>query len=119
MRLSREEKGTPMLVTHAHLFLVAVALAGVAAPDEKAEQEAIRQVEKAGGEISRGKNRSGGPVLGLNFADKCRDRDMTVIAHIRSLSWLILSESKITDASLKHLIGLKQLQALALDRTGV
>src|ERR1700676_3530697 len=53
------------------------------------------------------------------FAAAVKDAHLEPLGKLPRIGWLILGNKQVTDASLKHLTGLTQLQILILDGTKV
>ncbi len=99
--------------------LLLVMTAGVLRADE-AEDKAVKAIEKLGGMITRDEQTDGKPVIGVVFREKnVTDADLKELAALKQLQRLYLGNCKITDKGLKELTTLKELQTLYLRGTNV
>ncbi len=96
----------------------AVVLSGLVAPVARAddpEEEAIRTVERLGGNAYRDDNQVGRPVVTVQFPNNpITDKDLEVLARFRHLQGAHIGSPTLTDAGLKVLEGFPDLQWLDL-----
>src|SRR5690242_7446400 len=70
----------------------------------EAEERAVRAVQALGGKVSRDDEAPGKPVTGVILMDlNVTDAGLKELAGLKQLQWLILSGTKVTDAGLKEL----------------
>src|SRR4051794_41001541 len=96
--------------------LAVVLLCGVARADETA---AVKMVEKYRGEIERDEKQPNRPVIGVDLrGSQVTDAGLKELKELKQLQWLALDGCReLTDAGLKELKELKQLTKLDLRRT--
>src|SRR5262249_21300610 len=119
-------KEYPLMKT-AHWSLTGAALILALAPwmtvsirADEAEDRAVKAIEKLGGRIIRDEKAKGKPIVGVNLAaTPVTDADLKALAGLKQLQRLDLRQTHVTDAGLKELAGLKQLQKLYLNNTKV
>jgi hypothetical protein len=110
-------KTTRWSLTGAALLL---ALTTVPVRADEAEDKAVKAIEKLGGIITRDEKVKGKPIVSVGITrDDVTDALLKHLAGLKQLQTLDLSLTKVTDAGLKHLAGLKQLRLLDLDHTRV
>ena len=82
---------------------------------DEAEVEAVQAVEALGGEVIRDEKSQGKPVTGviLDFS-AVTDQRLEELVKFRHLRHLSLAGTQVTDAGMKHLAKLKNLQSLTL-----
>jgi Leucine-rich repeat (LRR) protein len=82
------------------------------------EKKAIAAIEKLGGKVTYDPNRPGKPAIGVSFAGtKVTDAGLKELPGLRNLTTLSLGDTKVTDEGLKNLAGLKDLSELDLSLT--
>jgi Leucine-rich repeat (LRR) protein len=99
--------------------LLAVVLApncAVFAADKLDESQAIREIERLGGNVKRDDKLPDRPVTAVDFS---RSQRVEELKDLKNLTTLDLSETKITDAGLKELRELKKLASLSLANTQI
>src|SRR5262245_23977591 len=100
-------------------LVVLLLVAGLVAADE-AEDRAIAVIEKLGGSFVRDEKKAEQPVVMVRLADtQVTDAGLKELAALKQLEVLSLERTNVTDAGLKELAALKQLQALILRGTKV
>lgn len=93
---------------------LALSLAGPLLADD-AEDKAAKAVEDLGGKVVRDDKAPGKPVVQVSLAGSdVTDADLKSLAGVKNLQQLDLNETKITDAGLKDLAGFKELHLLRL-----
>jgi Leucine-rich repeat (LRR) protein len=113
-------KTTHRTLTGAALVLALAPWMAVSIRADEAEDNAVAAIEKLNGRITRGQKAKGKPIVGVDLSGtKLTDAGLKHLAGLKQLQWLLLSFNKVTDAGLKHLAGLKQLQWLDLSHTKV
>src|SRR5262249_46388482 len=114
-----------MKTTHRSLTGVLLLLAltpwmTVTARADEAEDNAIKAIQKLGGYMARDEKVKGKPIVGVFLGGtKATDAGLKHLAGLRQLQMLRLGKTKVTDAGLKHLAGLRQLHGLDLTNTKV
>ena len=86
-----------------------------AAEDDTKAEEAIKTM---GGKVGRDVSAEGKPIIKVTFGNG-RDPALKELAGLKSLRYLGLNGTKVTDAGLKEIAGLKGLQTLDLFGTKV
>jgi len=77
-------------------------------------------VEKLGGKVTRDEKAEGKPVIRVRLGGtQVTDAGLKELAALKNLQELDLAGTKVTDAGLKELAALKTLQTLYLDNTKV
>src|SRR5689334_16700603 len=99
-----------LLMTGAALALLA-GLGAVRA--DEAEDKAIKAIEQVGGHVYRA-DRDGKAVLKVTLRGEATDASLKELAALKELDSLFLSGTGLTDAGLKELAACKQLQELRL-----
>ena len=95
------------------MVLVWLVLTGVTRADEASSVAALA---KLGARIQRNEKQPGKPVVEVNLSwTKVTDAGLKDLAPLTQLQTLDLSETKVTDAGLKDLAALKQLRTLSLN----
>jgi hypothetical protein len=90
------------------------------ATDEPDEAAAVKAIEKFGGSVTVDTKQAGKPVIAVQlFWSKVTDAGLKELAGLKRLQSLDLSGTNVTDAGLKELAVLKSLQSLDLGRTQV
>lgn len=83
-----------------------------------AEERAIEEVERLGGEVRRDGQIPGRPVTTVNLAQsKVTDGELQVVKRFPQLRILDLNRTRITDRGLEHLERMTNLRELRLDFT--
>src|SRR5262245_33440384 len=93
-------------------FALAVALALLASPlaAGETEDQAVKAIEKLGGKITFDEKAPGKPVVAVNlYKAKVTDADLKHLAVLKQLQRLDLNGTQVTDAGLKDLAALTQL----------
>ena len=87
------------------------------------EASAVKAVENLGGKVTRDDKLPGNPVIGVNlgglFPGKVTDAGLKELKDLKQLNTLDLYGTPVTDAGLKELADLKQLTTLNLSGTQV
>jgi hypothetical protein len=103
--------------------LLAGAVIGSRAPAQEPQagpEQAIAEIQKAGGKVERDEKDPGKPVVVVNFATTpAADDALANLKGFDKLQKLTLNGTKITDAGLEHLKGLTGLQKLYLVDTAI
>jgi hypothetical protein len=97
----------------------AAALARVEAIDPAVQAKAVEAVKRLGGTVRVDEKRPGKPVVAASFPGTATDADLKVLAGLKDLQTLDLTFSQVTDAGMKELTGLKGLKELHLYVTEV
>jgi hypothetical protein len=113
-------KTTHWSLTGAVLLLALVPwMTGCGRADE-AEDKAAKAIEKLGGRIIRDDKAKGKPIVSVYLVGgPVTDAGLKHLAGLKQLQLLVLSFTQVTDAGLKHLAGLKQLHGLYVGSTKV
>jgi hypothetical protein len=107
-------------MTGAALLLALTPLTPVCIRADEAENKAVKVIEKMGGTITRDKKAKDKPIVGVDLDNTIMtDAGLKHLVGLKQLRELYLRTTQVTDAGLKHLAGLKYLQTLALDETKV
>jgi hypothetical protein len=110
------------LKTGAGLLVILLAMtcrAQIGHTDE-AEDAAVKFIENLGGRIIREEKDPNKPIVRVSLAlTKVTDAGLNELAGLKQLQRLYLGGTRVTDAGLKHLAGLKQLQELSVGGTRV
>jgi internalin A len=107
-------------MTGAALVLALVQLTTVSVRADEAEDKAVKAIQKLGGKIGRDDKAKNKPIVGVVlFNAQVTDAALKELAGLKQLQMLHLSDTKVTDAGLKYLAGLKQLAELDLSGTKV
>lgn len=86
---------------------------------DEAEDKAAAFVKNLGGRVTRERS-DGKPVTAVSlFLTKLTDAGLKKLAGLKNLTGLDLGDTKITDAGLKELAGLKNLRRLSFSDTQV
>ncbi len=102
------------------LFSWLILCSSVSVRADDAENKAVESVEKLMGRVFRDTNLPGKPVFGVSLSGtKVTDAGLKELAGLKSLTELDLDRTKVTDAGLRELAGLKNLTKLYLQRTKV
>jgi hypothetical protein len=87
---------------------------------DEAEDKAVKAIQELGGRCGRDKKAKGKPIVNVNLTDtNLTDAGLKELAGLKQLQSLRLINTVVTDAGLKHLAGLKQLRELNLTFTEV
>ena len=87
---------------------------------EETEEQAVAAIEKLGGTIGRDEDKPGKPVVVADLQNtKITDAGLAHLKGLKTLAWLSLNGTKVGDAGLVHLKDLKQLEGLNLNDTKV
>ena len=87
---------------------------------DDAEDNSIEFVEKLGGEVNPDSKRPGKPVIEVELASsRVTDAGLKELAGLKNLTTIELDFTLVTDAGLKELAGLKSLTTLELGYTKV
>jgi Leucine-rich repeat (LRR) protein len=87
---------------------------------DEAEDRAVKAIQEFGSRIARDEKAKDEPIVGVYLGStKVTDAGLKHLAGLKQLRELDLSDTQVTDAGLKHLAGLKQLKELSLGRTQV
>ena len=105
-------------------FIVYFVWAAVRYPDAKREDEACDAIRKLGGEVIPWAQFIGEPgyrkIIAVRLTGpKIMDDDLELVRSLNGPGTVDLRDSQVTDAGLKHLIGLKRLHALILSGTKI
>jgi internalin A len=98
-------------------FLLALLFTGCGSPAEE-DTQAVDGVVALGGKILRDDNMPGKPVISVEFT-KVTDAGLKEVAGLKSLKTLNLAGTQVTDVGLKELAGLQRLATLNLSHTQV
>src|SRR5262245_23190006 len=99
-----ERAGVALLLSLALLLLAPPAPAG----EEEAEKKALATVERLGGQVIRGESKAGKPVRQVTLLGKeVTDAAVKDLVGLKELDWLNLNDTKVTDAGLKDVVQLK------------
>ena len=113
-------KTTHRSLTGAALVLALTPWMTVSVRADEAEDKAVKAIEKMGGIIIRNEKVKGKPIIHVKLSgEDVTDALLKHLAGLKQLQTLYLRETQVTDAGLQHLAGLKQLQELYLDETKV
>src|SRR5689334_18294118 len=100
-------------------LLAALLASGSVARADKAEDEAAKLIEAAGGSVVRDPARPGKPVIGVSLPPKIGDAELKALASFKTLL-AISANNPFTDATVKEVAGLKALvQLVIFDAKGV
>src|SRR5207244_3507650 len=101
-------------------FALLLLLPGIVRAGED-EDQAVRAIQKLGGEVTRDDKAPGKPVIAVRlfsgapkFSSRNIDSDLKLLAPLKQLQKLDLSWQRVTAVGLKELAPLKQLQELEL-----
>ena len=90
------------------------------APQTNAEATAVNAIEKLGGRITRNGKLPGKPVIEVDLrSTKVTDAALKHLAELKNLQTLDLRGTQVTDAGLQDLAAFKNLTSLDLFATGV
>jgi hypothetical protein len=109
-----------MKTTHWTLTVAAILLAlpswtTICVRADEAEGKAVNAIQKLGGRITRDMKATDNPIVSVDLGKtKVTDAGLKDLAGLKQLQWLNLTKTQVTDAGLKHLAGLKQLRELDL-----
>ncbi len=109
-------------MSHRFIPLAAGVLLLAAVPlfAEDAEDQAVKAVEKVGGMVVRDDKDPAKPVVEVNLhATKVTDAGLRELAGLKRLRSLDLDDTQVTDKGLKELAALEGLQTLKLGNTQV
>jgi internalin A len=98
-------------------FLLVLFFAGCSSPEE-GDTQAIQSIVALGGKIVQDDNLPGKPVISVEFT-KLTDAGLKEVAGLKKLTTLNLTGTQVTDVGLKELAGLQRLATLNLSRTQV
>ena len=102
---------------------IGVLLLAAALPVQRrrdAEDQAVKAIEKFGGEVMRDDKDPAKPVIEVNLnATEVTDAGLKELAGLKGLKRLGLAATKVTDAGLKELAALKGLQTVDLSEATV
>ncbi len=113
-------KTTHGSLTGAALLLALVPWTAVCIRADEAEDKAVKAIQKLGGRIIRVRVAKDQPIVRVELSrTKVTDAGLKHLAGLKQLRTLYLDHTKVTDAGLKHLSGLRQLQWLHLGHTQV
>ena len=98
-------------------FLLALLFTGCGAPADEGTQ-AVDAIVALGGKIVRDDSMPGKPVISVEFT-KVTDAGLKEVAGLKRLLTLNLANTQVTDAGLKELAGLQRLATLNLANTQV
>ena len=84
------------------------------------EQTAIENIKKNGGTVRSVAANDNSKEIDFHLSGKdLTDEQLADVTQVEEVIWLNLKDTKITDAGLKHLVNLKNLKKLHLERTAV
>src|SRR5262249_39814863 len=87
---------------------------------DDAEDRAVKAIEELGGKVTRDEKADGEPVISVDLrGTKVTDAGLKVLKDLRNLQTLELAGTEVTDAGLKDLKDLKNLHELYLSGTKV
>ena len=113
-------KTTHRSLTGAALLLALVPWTAVCMRADEAEDKAVEAIQKLGGRITWDMKVKGKPIVILDLTStNVTDAGLKHLAGLKQLQKLVLNSTMVTDAGLKHVAGLKQLRELYLFRTKV
>jgi hypothetical protein len=106
--------------TGAALLLAFAPWMAVSIRADEAEDKAVKFIKKLDGRILRDEKAKDNPIVGVGLGrTKVTDAGLKHLAGLKQLQLLVLTNTNVTDAGLKHLAGLKQLRFLNLSGTKV
>ena len=82
------------------------------------EQKATLEIRRLGGDVKVDARSNQVVSVNLNGTGTT-DSDLLYVQEFQKLEWLILFDTRITDAGMQHLKGLTRLRFLKIDFTGV
>ena len=104
----------------AALLLALVPWSAVFTRADEAEEKAVKAIEKLGGRIARDMKAKDKPIVSVHLSfTQVTDAGLKDLAGLKQLQTLDLFGTQVTDAGLKHLAGLKRLRTLVLGSTQV
>src|SRR5262249_39823966 len=119
-------KGYPLMKTTRWSLTAAALLLGLApwtavcTRADEAEDRAVKAIEKLGGSITRDETATDKPIVSVDLGStKVTDAGLKHLAGLMQVQMLILNRTGVTDAGLKHLAGLMQVQILDIGATKV
>ena len=84
------------------------------------DEEAVTEIEKLGGSVTRDERLPSRPVISINLSGtRVTDAELIYVGGLTQLKKLDLHGTQVTDAGLEHLKKLTQLQMLFLHQTEV
>ena len=87
---------------------------------DDAEEKAVKTIQRLGGDFRRGDTLPDKPIVLVMFYNtKVTDADLKDVAVLRQLQCRNLNATKVTDAGLKHLAPLTEMKELYLSWTNV
>jgi hypothetical protein len=90
------------------------------AQEREAEERGVVVVQRLGGKMVRARAAPGQPVVAVHLGGtRVTDADLRELAGLRHLQALYLEDTAVTDVGLKDLAGLGELERLRLTRTPV
>src|SRR4029079_14078145 len=92
------------------LSLALISLRPSFASADEADDRVEAAVKKLDGSLERNQTLPGKPLVSVMLSmKKCTDDALKMLANLKSISYLALYNTGITDAGLQHLVGLKSL----------
>jgi hypothetical protein len=86
----------------------------------EATDKAVKAIEKLGGTVTRDDKATGKPIVGVDLdRTQVTDAGLKMLAGLKQLQKLNLDHTRVTDTGLKELAGLKHLEVLVLSGTKV
>jgi len=105
-----------------HIALLLMLVSGLAGCQSQAVRvvKAVSAIRELGGEVYRNETLPGRTVIMVNLHDtKVTDADLKNLRELKDLQWLWLGHTQVTDAGLKDLKKLEGLQTLDLTGTQI
>jgi internalin A len=113
-------KTTHGSLTGAVLLLALAPWTAVCIRADEAEDKAVKAIQDLGGRITRDMNAKDKPIVSVDLGStKVTDAGLKHLAGLKQLQWLNLTNTKVTDVGLKPLARLKHLRELDLRNTKV
>jgi hypothetical protein len=113
-------KTTHRNLTGAALLLALAPWMAVPVLADEGEDKAVKTIKKLGGIFARDEKTKDKPIVSVDLGyTEMTDAGLKHVAGLKQLQTLDLRHTKVTDAGLEHLAGLKKLRVLNLRRTQV
>jgi internalin A len=101
------------------VLLLALLLGGAGRADD-AEDNAVKTIQKLGGRVTRDENAEGKPIVRAELGfTKMTDAGLKELTGLKKLKELFLHRTEVTDAGLKELAAFEHLETLYLGGTKV